>query len=88
MKKKKKEKENQWAQRPVICMSLSRPNGNTFTDGELQVEIFFLIIGHPYPNMIYINERKYIKGILSPGIRNNWIMALATERWPEKIERR
>lgn len=25
----------------------SPPNGNTFTDGELQVEIFFLIIGHP-----------------------------------------
>lgn len=25
----------------------SSPNGNTFTDGELQVEIFFLIIGHP-----------------------------------------
>lgn len=25
----------------------SSANGNTFTDGELQVEIFFLIIGHP-----------------------------------------
>ena len=25
----------------------SSPNGNTFTGGELQVEIFFLIIGHP-----------------------------------------
>ena len=43
--KKKKKKINEL--RDLSFAWASSPNGNTFTDGELQVEIFFLIIGHP-----------------------------------------
>lgn len=44
-KKKKKKKINKL--KDLSFTSASSPNGNTFTDRELQVEIFFLIIGHP-----------------------------------------
>lgn len=34
--------------------------------------------------MIYINEHKYIKDLVSPDIWNNWIMALASRQRPRK----
>lgn len=44
-KKKKKKKINEL--KDLSFPRASSPNGNAFIDGELQVEIFFLIIGHP-----------------------------------------